>query len=133
MRLFPPIPLLARRLETEVTVDQYTIPKGTALVFSYYHIHRDSKVWENPDTFDPDRFEPDRFASIPKYAYIPFGNGKRSCIGQRFAMIEMKLFIIHLMRKYRFISTQSVDQVKFEMDVTIKPTQPLTIKLFPRN
>uniref|UniRef100_T1KC28 Cytochrome P450 n=2 Tax=Tetranychus urticae TaxID=32264 RepID=T1KC28_TETUR len=133
MRLFPPIPLVTRTLEYAVETGKHTIPKGTAIVFSYYTIQRDEKIWDNPELFDPERFSPERFSKIPKYGYLPFGHGKRSCIGKRFAVTEMKIFIIHLMRHYSWVSTQKVNQVSFGMDVTTKPLAPLTIRLTPRN
>uniref|UniRef100_T1KC29 Cytochrome P450 n=2 Tax=Tetranychus urticae TaxID=32264 RepID=T1KC29_TETUR len=133
MRLYPPIPLTSYQLEYDAEVGKYVVPKGTAVAFSFYTIHRDEKIWENPNQFDPDRFSPERYSKIPRYGYIPFGLGKRSCVGQKFAMIEMKVFIIHLIKHYSWISTKNVDEVKFAMDVSTKPLEPLNIKLTPRN
>ena len=63
-------------------------------------IHRDPKHFPDPESFDPERFNHENKKNIDPYAYIPFGLGPRKCIGNRFALMETKLLIIHLLAKF---------------------------------
>ncbi|KAK1117067.1 hypothetical protein K0M31_016990 [Melipona bicolor] len=63
-------------------------------------IHRDPKYFPEPERFDPERFNKENKNNIDPYAYIPFGVGPRKCIGSRFALVETKLLIIHLLVKF---------------------------------
>ena len=72
-----------------------------------YLLHKDPQHWPNPEQFDPERFSAEEKAKRPALSYIPFGYGPRSCIGMRFAMLEAKLALIQLLRRFTF--TQSKD------------------------
>ena len=71
------------------------IAKGTRLLFSPFLLHRNPRVWKNPEDFDPDRFQESITApaGIPKYGFLPFGAGPRSCIGARMVWTEMRLIL----------------------------------------
>src|SRR6185437_10195434 len=81
------------------------IPRGSRLLFSPFLLHRNPRLWKNPDTFDPERFtgQPPTPVGLPKYAYIPFGAGPRSCIGARLAWAEMRtiLAMLYGQRKWK--------------------------------
>ena len=87
MRLYPPVPFIARTINEDINVDHYIIPKGTAVSIPITLLHRHPKFWENPDKFDPTRF----YSLKPggtNFSYIPFSAGHRNCIGQKFALTE---------------------------------------------
>lgn len=60
---------------------EQTLPKGSTLMISIFHIHRHKKLWDNPLKFDPDRFLPEEISKQHKMAYLPFSAGPRNCIG----------------------------------------------------
>ena len=66
-----------------------------------YIVHRDPRWWDDPDTFDPERFTPERSEGRHKFAYIPFGNGPRKCIGQTFALTEALLILATILPRYK--------------------------------
>ncbi|XP_068095202.1 cytochrome P450 4B1-like [Hyperolius riggenbachi] len=92
MRLYPPVPGIARELTTPITFpDGRSLPKGVDVFLSLYAINRCSSIWEEPEVFDPLRFSPDNSSNRHSYAFLPFSAGSRNCIGQNFAMNEMKV------------------------------------------
>ncbi|GBN61760.1 Cytochrome P450 4V2 [Araneus ventricosus] len=84
-RIYPPGPVLPRYLNEDTTICGYQIPKGTICAVFPHVLHRDEKVFPNPEKFDPDRFLPENSATRHPYAYIPFSAGPRNCIGQKLA------------------------------------------------
>lgn len=65
-------------------------------------MHHDADNFPNPEKFDPDRFLPENVGKNNMLAYLPFAQGPRSCIGTRFAIMEIKFCIVKVFRKYRF-------------------------------
>ncbi|XP_026749604.2 cytochrome P450 6B5 [Galleria mellonella] len=65
-----------------------TIDKGVRVLIPVYAIHHDPKYFDNPEEFRPERFSPEEFSKIPKFCYLPFGEGPRACIGERLALIQ---------------------------------------------
>jgi len=99
MRLYPPAYFIDRINLEDDEFEGMSIPKGSNLLFSFYEIHRHKAHWEEPERFDPNRFsETDPYLHTPFYA--PFGAGPRKCIGNNFAMFEMILAVVELVRKY---------------------------------
>ncbi|MFI9560302.1 cytochrome P450 [Nonomuraea endophytica] len=92
MRMYPITWLLTRRAATDVELGPYRIPAGSALCYSEYVLHRDPVTYPGPDRFDPDRWLPDRDPP-PRGAYIPFGAGIRSCIGEPVAWAQATVIL----------------------------------------
>lgn len=93
MRLYPPVWIIDRVTKTEENYKGWVFPENTMILSLIYGMHRDPKVWDQPDVFNPDRFSLENEKNIPNGSYMPFGAGPRYCIGQSFAMMEMKLAI----------------------------------------
>ncbi|XP_076827923.1 cytochrome P450 4B1-like isoform X1 [Brachyhypopomus gauderio] len=104
LRLCPPVPGTARKLTKPMTFfDGRTVPEGCLVGITVYGVHRNATVWENPHVFDPLRFLPENTAKRPPHAFVPFSAGPRNCIGQNFAMNEMKVVVAMTLKKYILI------------------------------
>ncbi|XP_008320917.1 cytochrome P450 4T8 [Cynoglossus semilaevis] len=104
LRLYPPVPGIARKLTKPMTFfDGVTVPAGCNVSLSMFAIHRNPAVWENPHVFDPLRFLPENVAKRSPHSFVPFSAGPRNCIGQNFAMNEMKVVVALTLKRYRLI------------------------------
>uniref|UniRef100_A0A673WZV6 aromatase n=1 Tax=Salmo trutta TaxID=8032 RepID=A0A673WZV6_SALTR len=102
LRLYPPVPGMSRKLTKPMTFfDGRTVPKGCLVGTSIFGIHRNATVWENPNAFDPLRFLPKNSAKRSPHAFVPFSAGPRNCIGQNFAMNEMKVVVAQTLKRYQ--------------------------------
>jgi cytochrome P450 len=101
LRLRTPPWILMRRTLVEVDLGGRLLPPGTEIVISPTALHRDPALFANPLRFDPDRWLPDRAAALPRCAFIPFGSGDRQCIGDSYAMLEMKIVLAEIISRHR--------------------------------
>ncbi|XP_038047213.1 cytochrome P450 4F4-like [Patiria miniata] len=109
LRIHSPVPNVMRVLTQPVTFpDGRKLPKGTLVGIIVSALHNNPHVWDDPDTFDPERFAPDRAKNIPPYAYVPFAAGPRNCIGQHFALNEMKVISAIILRNFHLSVDESV-------------------------
>ncbi|GMP95379.1 hypothetical protein CsSME_00044454 [Camellia sinensis var. sinensis] len=91
LRLYPPAPLLLPHYSSEdCIVGGFEVPRGTTLLENASGLHRDPKVWEEPDKFKPERFEGEREG----FKFVPFGIGRRACPGANMGVREKKSLII---------------------------------------
>ncbi|XP_058150369.1 cytochrome P450 2U1 [Dasypus novemcinctus] len=102
-RLAVVVPLAIPHMASEETVLQgYTIPKDTLILPNLWSVHRDPVTWEKPDDFYPNRFLDDQGQLIKKETFIPFGIGKRVCMGEQLAKMELFLMFVSLMQSFTF-------------------------------
>ena len=99
----------------------YTIPKGTNCSIFVPAIHRDERYYPEPEKFDPDRFLADNSKDRHPYAFIPFSAGRRNCIGQRFAMMEEKVILANMLRKFEIKSLKSTQELKPSAEIVLRP------------
>jgi cytochrome P450 len=100
MRLYPPAWTLERTALADDEVCGTPVPAGSMVAVLPYLVHRNPAVWPNPSGFDPARFLPGA-PERHRYAWIPFGGGKRGCIGAGFARQEAVLVLARICRHYR--------------------------------
>ncbi|XP_011871727.1 PREDICTED: cytochrome P450 4C1-like [Vollenhovia emeryi] len=132
LRIFPSVPFVSRELTEEVKLDKYTIPKGVLVTMPIYLIHRNSEVWPNPTKFDPDRFLPENSKNRNPYAYVPFSAGPRNCIGQRFALLEEKIVLTAILRKWRVKSMKTLDTIKYAGVLILRPCEEVHVHFTPK-
>jgi hypothetical protein len=101
MRLYPPAWLIGRRAIADYELGEYVVPARTILVMSPFVTQRDARFFTNPERFDPERWTPDFRATLPKFAYFPFGGGPRQCIGESFAWMELILLVATIAQRWR--------------------------------
>ena len=100
LRLYPPAAILSRTAQKADTLGGRDVYPGDTVMIPIYALHRNQLLWQDPDQFRPARFE-DRKA-IQRYAYLPFGDGPRICIGASFALQEAVIILATLLARYRF-------------------------------
>ncbi|KAM4735441.1 cytochrome P450 4T8 [Anableps anableps] len=104
LRLYPPVPGISRQITKPITFfDGRILPAGSQIGISVFGTHRNSTVWENPNVFDPLRFLPENVSKRSSHAFVPFSAGPRNCIGQTFAMNEMKVVTALTLKRYHLI------------------------------
>jgi len=111
LRLYPPVHTLPRRATADDMLRGHPIPKGRIVVVSIWGIHRNPKVWEDPQEFRPERFEGSAVADLDRYAYLPFGGGPRACIGMHFARAELAIAVATVVRAFQIRSAERVPRV----------------------
>lgn len=77
LRLYPSVPLIARKLNDDIRCGKYTIPSGSNIMIFPYATHRLRSIYPNPECFDPDRFSPEQCEKRHPYAFIPFSAGRQ--------------------------------------------------------
>jgi cytochrome P450 len=102
LRLNPPLAYIVREVIADDEVDGYYLPARGCLMLNTYLIHRHPDYWSNRGIFDPERFLAEPYGQDYQYAYIPFGGGKRACIGKNFALLELTAATAMLARRFQF-------------------------------
>jgi enediyne biosynthesis protein E7 len=129
MRLYPPVWTLARTAVNEDEIGGYRVPAGSEILIFPYITQRHPKWWQDPDIFRPERFAPENSAARPRYAYLPFGAGPRTCIGLNFAMTELLVALTLMLQRFRI--TLAIDPAKVRPDpsVTLRPEPGVPVRL----
>ena len=129
LRMFPPAHKLMRACkQTCAVTDDLIIEEGVDINFPVFLLHRNPKYWPNPEKFDPERFNPNTEPSYPAFAYLPFGEGQRYCIGKRLALLEAKMMLVATLKDLQF--KRCVDtEVPLELSVGITMCPSNGIKL----
>ena len=97
-----------------------------------YSVHRDARWWPDPERFDPERFLGERRPRPPRGAYLPFGAGRRVCIGQPFALLEATLIAATVAQRYQLDLVEGT-VVEPEATVTLRPKGGLPMRLHRRH
>lgn len=103
LRLHPAVTTIMRRTTRDVRIGDRDIPADTMLFNMSHWIHRHPDYWSNPQAFDPDRFsEARREHKKDSFQFLPFGGGAHKCVGMHVALMNAKLILHHILRRYRF-------------------------------
>jgi cytochrome P450 len=128
MRMFPPAYMMGREAVRETELGGYKIPKYSQVVVSPFITQRDPRFYPDPLRFDPDRFLPEAESARHKFAYFPFGGGKRLCVGEGFAWMEGVLVLATLAQQWK-LRLKPGFEIGFDPRVTLRPKggMPMTL------
>ncbi|KAL2488278.1 Cytochrome [Forsythia ovata] len=137
LRLYPPGPLSGPREAMEdCYVGNYYVAKGTRLIVNLWKLHRDPKVWSNPDEFRPERFiEEHKNVNFKgqNFEYVPFSSGRRMCPGLTFGLQVVHLTLARLLQGF-YVSTPMNIPVNMDegLGLALPKVEPLDVILTPR-
>lgn len=130
MRLFPPAPAISRQAREDTMLGPHRISRRTRIVIPIWSLHRNRRLWPDPDAFDPDRFTLDKVKARPRFAHIPFGGGARVCIGASFAMLEILTIVASLVRAFDFRPAPGLPP-RPKAAITLRPEGALDLLVAP--
>ncbi len=132
LRLYPPVPMMVRETTCLETFRDRPVKPGAQVVLSPWHLHRQNRLWDNPDGFDPTRWATENGKTCQRDAYIPFSAGPRVCTGAGFAMIEGVVLLAQLARAFRFEPV--ADKVPQPVaHLTVRTAQGMWLRFVPRD
>ncbi|MBN3307179.1 CP27B protein, partial [Amia calva] len=132
LRLYPVIPANARVIaDRDITVGGYLIPKKTLITLCHYATSRDPRFFPEPDQFCPQRWL-DRTHSPNPFATLPFGVGKRSCIGRRIALLELHLALARILTHFEVRPDPAGGEVRPMTRTLLVPASPINLQLNER-
>ena len=101
LRLYPPVPMMVREAAQAERFRDREVPRGAQIVLSPWHLHRQTRLWDDPDGFDPARWQTPAGRASARDAYLPFSAGPRVCPGAGFAMAEGVLLMSAIVGAFR--------------------------------
>src|SRR5829696_1247761 len=125
-RYFSAVWMMAREAIEDDVIEGHHIRRGTTVLIPIHHIHHDERWWPDPEVFDPTRFLGDAARNRPRSAYLPFGGGRRICIGQSFALMEMVLMTAIMSQRFTF-DVCPEHPVELEATLTLRPKHGLHV------
>ena len=139
LRMFPPVIRVERIADEDCVLDtedgqKIQIKKGNVIYVPIYAIQHDKEFYDDPEEYRPERFLPENRHKLVPYTYLPFVAGPRNCIGMRFALMEAKLAIAHLVHKYKFKrSDRTAVPLDFSKSSTLLQAKEIIIGIKPVN
>lgn len=130
MRLYPPAWTIERDAVAADNVAGVEVSAGDTVMISPYLLHRHSEFWPNAEGFDPRRFLADEAADRPRYAFLPFGGGRRICVGAGLAQLEATLALATLAQSARLDLVPGAP-VRARADITLHPRGPVSVTVGP--
>ncbi|XP_016460992.2 cytochrome P450 81C13-like [Nicotiana tabacum] len=137
LRLYPPVPLLLPHYSSEnCTVAGYQVPKHTILMVNAWAIHRDPKLWDEPEKFKPERFEAMELGEKEgfNYKFIPFGMGRRACSGANMGLRTVSLVLGSLIQWFDWKNVEEENNLDacYNSKVNLSKDKPLEAIFIPR-
>ena len=127
MRRYPPAWMVDRVALADDAYQGLRIPKGTLFSLYFYGLHHDPGHWPEPAEFRPGRFAPGQ--PVQPFAYVPFGGGPRLCIGMQFALTEMQLVTLELLRRFDVEWVAGHPLVTMQPLITLRPKHDFRVRL----
>lgn len=128
LRLYPPLWQVPRTPIKDDVIGGYHIPAGSFLLLSTYLAHRNPEYWEDPERFDPERFNRHRSEGRPRFAYLPYLGGPRSCVGLALANIELTLVVASVLQRHS-LDVVADHPIEFSPDLTLESKHGVVVRL----
>ncbi|XP_046655329.1 cytochrome P450 4c3-like [Daphnia pulicaria] len=129
LRLYPSVPIYARELMEDTNICGYTLPVGATVLIVPCIIHRDPTYFPDPESFKPERFFQENIQGRHPYAYVPFSAGPRNCIGQKFALMEEKIILASVLRRFHIKSLDKPEDLPLLIEVILRPRDGIRLQL----
>ncbi|XP_075155820.1 putative cytochrome P450 4s3 [Haematobia irritans] len=131
LRLYPSVPFYSRQMKEDTDVGKLKVPKGASVSILSYVVHRDENYYPEPEKFMPSRFLKNDKDQHP-FSFVAFSAGPRNCIGQKFAMLELKCSLSSLLRNFEFLPAK--DFVPNPLpELVMKSGNGIKIRMKPRH
>ena len=127
LRMHPPLFMLVRVAMTDFVYKTWFIPKGTWVLISPTVAHRLPSVFPDPDAFEPDRFLPPRSEDKQDFAFIAFGGGRHKCLGNAFAILQIKAILALFLGQFEFGLCGDAIKADFR-GLVIGPKEPCRVR-----
>ena len=118
IRLYPPVHTIPRQTNRDVEIGDYRIPAGEQVHLSIISVHRDERFYDQPMSFQPSRWTPEFGEELDDYAFVPFGGGRRTCIGREFARLEATLVLATIGQQFRLDWAGEDGKITIEPEIT---------------
>lgn len=128
LRVYPPIPNIAREATRHVEIDGYTIEPGASVVLPQTLVQKDERFYTDPAVFHPDRWTGDFEERLPNGAYFPFGSGQKYCVAREYALVQMQLVVATIAQQtdLELVSKTPLDRVAA---ITASPKHDIKMKV----
>lgn len=111
----------------------YLLPENTNLSINVYGMCHSKRLFPNPEKFWPERFEiTESSERINPFAYIPFSAGPRNCIGQKFALLEIKMMAVKVLQNYEISVANPDEELVFSIGLTLKVSNGIKLRFKER-
>lgn len=131
IRMYPPAWMIGRSTHEPVELGGWHVPAGSLVAVCPLLMQHDARWFPEPDTFDPDRWLDERRERVPKYAYLPFGTGPRSCVGEQFAWAEAVTALAVIAGRFT-ARTEPGHVVRPQYRITMRPGNGIPMRLRER-
>ncbi|MEV0251247.1 cytochrome P450 [Nocardia sp. NPDC050712] len=128
MRIYPPVIGLTRVAKAADELAGFHVKAGTTVVVSVHGVHYNRRVWDREEEFDPTRYLPENMTTERRHASLAFSAGKRICVAQGFATMEVVLSLATIAQRFR-LDVTSDEPIRRQMSFIGSPEQPLHMRI----
>ncbi len=128
MRVYPPVYMFVREALEDVEIAGWVIPRRAQVLTPVWTMHRDPRWYDDPEVFKPQRWIEGLADRLPKYAYLPFGGGARTCVGNHYALLEGVLGLATMLQQLE-VSPEPGFELELLTSVTLRPKHGVSVRL----
>ncbi|XP_004536188.1 probable cytochrome P450 4ac1 [Ceratitis capitata] len=132
LRLYPSVPFIARHCAQTTEINGLILPPDTEINIHIFDIMRDERHFPDPLRFDPDRFLPENSVNRHPFAFVPFSAGSRNCIGQKFAMLEIKAILVGILQNFQLLPVTTLEEINFENGLVLRTKENVKVQMIKR-